>query len=237
MSSLVDTLHRDGIALGHADTLIAPFLLAELETTCASLPPMAASPLKPYLVQGLGRTPEYDAASIFARIAAVLHPIADGYLHAPAALFYYNVWHTLTADAPPSASQLWHGDSEDTSLVKAFYYLTDVTDGAGPLVYIPGTHWRGTRRPTPKTFIEHFGHLRVPRTTDAAMRACVPEAEWRTAIGTPGTLVLADTTGWHKGGYATTRERRVVVWEWVTTQCAYGKRFQEVNPWLEGEKA
>jgi hypothetical protein len=39
------------------------------------------------------------------------------------------------------------------------------------------------------------------------MAAVVPPSEWLTAAGPAGTLLFADTTGWHKGGSARTGDR------------------------------
>ena len=228
---MIDNLHENGFALGSADSLIPSDLLSELETTVAAIPPRPISPLKPYLVHMLGRWPTYDPQSVYAKIATHLEPIAQAYLHKPPVLFFYNVWHSLVCPNPPSQSQLWHRDYDDVSLLKAFYYLTDVTEDAGPLHYIPGTHWRGKRQVDPVIHKEKFASVWVDRVTDEAMAAVVPPSDYTVATGPKGTLVLADTTGWHKGGFCTGRERLVATWEWVTTDSPHRVRFAAQNPW------
>lgn len=224
-----DALDRDGYALVPGTDLIPASLLAELTNAVAALPPQPISTFKPYLVHALGRRPPYEPDSIYGRIATLLEPLAKAYLHAPPLLFYYNVWHSLICDQPPSQSQLWHQDHDDDSLLKAFYYVTDVDEGNGALSYVPGTHWKGETRLKPDGTWQPFGPTTVWRVSDAQMEAVAPSIV--TASAPKGSLLLADTTGWHKGGYATKAPRTVVVWEWVTVKCPYRPRFQARNPW------
>lgn len=219
-------LHAHGLSVHAAGDLLPTGLLDELAEQLTVLPVPPPSERKPYMKQWLGRFPKHDPTSVWTRIADVLHPIAQAYLET-ARLYYYNLWQSLVTDQPARDSQLWHQDIEDTRLLKAFLYLTDVTDGAGPLTYIPDTHWRGSLRIEPKVTLQrlHNGPP-VARVTDAAMARCVSSEDWRTLLVPKGTLVFADTTGWHKGGHATTTERFVAVWEWTTPKCRYPSRLQ-----------
>lgn len=185
---------------------------------------------KGFLRQWLGRHPLYDGQSIWAAIASTLAPLATAYLEAPAILRFYNLWEVRPTTQPPSRSQLWHRDLEDTRIVKAFLYLSDVVPGAGPLIYAPGTQHGGAAADwgEPDTFIEQgSGWLRA---TDEAIAAMVPAITWRCAYGPIGTLVLADTAGWHKGGYATNTSRLTATWEWTTAQAIEGSRFHALGP-------
>ena len=51
----------------------------------------------------------------------------------------------------------------------------------------------------PQTTLVH----QVERATDAQMMAVAPRDTWREATGPRGTAILADTSGWHKGGHGT----------------------------------
>jgi hypothetical protein len=115
----------------------------------------------------------------------------------------YNVWRTFACASGPRQSQLWHRDREDRLILKMFVYLNDIPEGGGPFTYAPGTHEKGTIHTTPEWFDE--GGVR--RSTDEQMAKVVPAERWITAVGKKGTIILADTHGYHKGGLARTSDR------------------------------
>lgn len=82
--------------------------------------------------------------------------------------------------------------------------MKDVEDGTGPFTYAPGTHRKGAywnRRPA------SFNENNILRSTDAQMNAVVPQEKWIRATGKKGTIIFADTRGYHKGGEARTDNR------------------------------
>jgi hypothetical protein len=97
------------------------------------------------------------------------------------------------------ASQEWHRDPEDQHVVKVFLYFSDVDVDAGPFEYIPQSA-EGFK----------YGHLwpwgkgeRYPPTEE--LEAVVPDADRILATGSAGPLVICDTSGFHRGGYARTK--------------------------------
>ena len=157
----------------------------------------------------LGEYPLLEPDNIFARFA-LQHPIlevANAYFGMYTRLRYYNVWHTFATKDQARQSQLWHRDREDFKILKVFVYLSDVDEGAGPLTYAMGSQLsRGLRR-NPEYFVEGG----VKRSNDAQMAAVVPPSEWLKATGPRGTIVFADTSGYHKGGLARERDRLMYV--------------------------
>jgi hypothetical protein len=160
---------------------------------------------KTFTLQFLGEHPRLDPGSVYARFA--LQPqileIANAYFGMFTRLRYYNVWHTLTRQGPPRESQLWHYDREDHLILKIFVYLSNVDEGAGPFVYAPGTHRKGSLRSEPRSFDENG----VRRWGDEEMGMVVPPEKWVKATGPMGTIVFADTRGYHRGGLARERDR------------------------------
>lgn len=162
---------------------------------------------KTYLHQPLGDPIALDHRSPFATLANAIAPIADSYLGMRTQVRAYAVWHNLATPHPPTDSQLWHRDREDLQILKAFLYLDDVGDGEGPFWFAPGTHHIG-----PVKAKAEAQRLRgVLRTTDKQMAAVVPPRDWIQATAPAGTVVLADTRGYHKGGHAVTGDRRLVM--------------------------
>lgn len=219
---LLSNLREKGVAVSSIDGLFeneADYL--ELESAAAQLLDENSSRLadlrskandaesigaKSFNVELLGSELEFDPESVFVRIALSkpLLGIANSYFRMRAKLRYYNVWNTFASTSSPRESQLWHVDREDNYILKVFLYLEDVDEGAGPFTYAVGTQRHGRNWPiSPDSYLE--GGVR--RTTDDQMRFALPESEWLKCTGKKGTLILADTAGYHKGGEARTKDR------------------------------
>lgn len=228
-----------GIVMGDSADLLRPDLWDALQVEVtrvqhdrfarlqATLEARDRRQAKNFLRQWLGRHPLYDGQSIWAHIARCLGPLATAYLEAPAILRFYNLWEVHPTAEPPSRSQLWHRDTEDVRIVKAFLYLSDVRPGAGPLCYAERTHSFGALAEVkPETYIEPgSGWVRV---SDEEMAKT--GAVQRVALGPTSTLVFADTAGYHKGGYVTEGRRLTALWEWTTAKATEGSRFHALGP-------
>ncbi|HKX28316.1 MAG TPA: hypothetical protein VJ302_11510 [Blastocatellia bacterium] len=217
---ILGELSRHGIALTSADELLgADSCFDELNQQVEELRREWAEQIveartgadqgeigrKTFMLQFLGERPRLDPLSAFARFAlqSPILDIANAYFGMFTRLRYYNVWHTVVTQSPPRESQLWHYDREDLSILKIFVYLTDVDEGAGPLVYARGTHRRSSLQGAPPSFEEQG----VRRWDDEAMGTVIPPDRWTRAIGPKGTIVFADTRGYHKGGLARQQDR------------------------------
>ena len=213
--NILNDLNRDGIALVSIDDLLVDAsefaklssavegMLQSRKQEIAKLESMAADTTKigskTFNMELLGSELEFDSADIFSRFAVnpALLNIANAYLQMYAQLRYYNVWYTFATNTAARESQLWHFDREDQYILKIFVYLKDVKIGTGPLTYAPGTHRKGlhwNRKP------ESFNENGVLRTSDEQMNAVIPQGKWIKAVGKKGTVVFADTRGYHKGG-------------------------------------
>lgn len=153
----------------------------------------------------LGERPKLLLDSVFARFALQepILQIANAYFRMLTQLRYYNVWRTFRTAAQAHASQLWHRDREDLQILKLFVHLSDIDDGAGPFTYAPGTHLLGPIKGMPESFLEGG----VERSRDDQMAQIVPRDRWIVGRGARGTIIFADTHGYHKGGLARERER------------------------------
>jgi hypothetical protein len=82
-----------------------------------------------------------------------------------------------------------------------FLYFSDVDEDAGPFEYVRQSAeggkygdlwpWGETERYPPSDELEH----------------AVDDSDRVLATGAPGTLVICDTSGFHRGGYARTKPR------------------------------
>jgi hypothetical protein len=227
VARVVSALDRDGIATTSIDALLGDDRvfedLVQVSEQLVTGAPAAATTEKDFQVSLLGECPPLDPWSSYGRMA--LHPtvrsVANGYFRMHTQLRFYNVWRTLVVEHDPMASQLWHRDREDFLILKMFVYLRDVDADSGPFRYVPGTHRKGTVRAAPDSFLE--GH--VARSTDEQMAEIVPPDAWIEATGSSGTIVFADTRGFHCGGRSRTRERLMFT-------ALYTSRASGVREWF-----
>jgi hypothetical protein len=218
---IINELRLNGIAAARVEDLLDPEVIAELDQATQQLlttrekdirymKSNVDSPLskgeKAFNLELLGSEPEFDADSIFAKVgvSSALTSIANNYLRMTAQLRYYNVWYTAASTGAFKASQLWHFDREDNYILKVFLYLDDVDEGTGPFTYAPGTHRQGRYRSITPEFVME-GNVR--RTTDEQMAKVYPRERWKLGTGRKGSIIFADTRGYHKGGEARTRDR------------------------------
>jgi hypothetical protein len=217
LERLTGALRRDGVATAAFEQVFAERALFEEADECAqTLAEQAvdhaaahAGTKDSFLVKLAHGA--FPADHPFVRIA--LHPhvlgIANGYLRLRSTLRALELWHTRPTPGAPVQTQLWHRDADDVMNVKLFVYFSNVTPAAGPLTYAPRTHPRGDRRALP----EHDLHR---RSTDEQMAVAVPEPDWRVLTGAPGTIVLADTCGYHKQRKPESEERVTLVAHYVS---------------------
>jgi hypothetical protein len=220
--TIVEQLRRDGVSITTVGSLFQDTrCYDELDAEVRKLERKMAEEImegrqrrdgeafKNYLTELLGPRPVLDPESNFVRIALApeVLDVANRYFGMMTRLRFFNVWLNFATAAPPKNSQLWHRDPEDRYILKMFIYLSDVDDESGPFFYAPGTHSYGRIRRQPESFGEPGTTAR--RSDDKQMAAVVPEDKWVKAIGPQGTIVFADTRGYHKGGLAKTKDRLV----------------------------
>lgn len=177
------------------------------------------------LPAGKAGTPVLDISDPFMRLTLgerILGIIGAYFGFAPR-FHYFSLLSTviLPPDAPAQYSQRWHRDSEDRKMVKVFLYLTDVEEaGTGPFSYVKGSHGSGRFA---RLFPQHppVGSYPPP----GAVEQAVPPDAIRTCFGKAGTLILCDTTGLHRGGYSTTKERIMFTASYVSSASLHPVRY------------
>lgn len=119
------------------------------------------------------------------------------------------------------SSQRWHADPDDRKLVKVFLYLNDVDETTGPFTYIRFSHgrgkWRGVFPYAPKR------HTRHPDS--AFIDGHIPPEDRIVATGPAGTIIFCDTSGIHRGGYATSQPRVMYTSVYTTRASALPTRY------------
>jgi len=98
----------------------------------------------------------------------------------------------------------FHSDPNSPRFVKAFFYLNDVDAAGGPFCFVRGSTtrkfrgWRSKYRWTEEEIIAAYG-----RESLVSITASV------------GDLILADTTGFHRGTKVTSRDRSMLTLDYL----------------------
>jgi hypothetical protein len=145
-------------------------------------------------------------------------------------LEYVDVWYTQPAGADERrASQRWHRDFNDRHLLKAFLYLLDVDAEAGPFEYVPGSFPDG-----PLGDLWPWapgGQEAYPPQEEFDRR--LADARIETFAAPRGTLILCNTAGFHRGGFARSRPRALATWTYASPAAL--KALSERNYSFAGE--
>lgn len=158
---------------------------------------------------------------------ASLQRLAELYLGVAQVPFF-----TLANRIQPTPGNLgsgggWHRDSVAEHQFKSILYLTDVDPGSGPFQFVPGSHRvRSIVRANVQAAIP-FGQHRYSEQEIARVcetRGITP----KTFTGAAGTLIVADTSGLHRG-MPISRGQRYALTNYFMTPA------QVANSWRQGK--
>ena len=137
--------------------------------------------------------------------------IANTYMGLWSKLEYVDMWYSVPQPAEVSriSSQRWHRDFNDKHLLKAFLHLVDVDEETGPFQYVPGSAPGG--RYSDAWPWKPLGENYPPENE---LEQRIPADGVRTFTGPKGTFLFCNTSGFHRGGFATAKPR-------VLATCTY----------------
>lgn len=139
--------------------------------------------------------------------------IINSYLRMWSKLTYADQWYTPPrgSEADRLGSMRWHRDYNDQHLVKVFVYLVDVDEGTGPFEYVPGSARGG---PYANEWSWQPAGESYPPGEEFAQR--VPSSAVKTFTAPAGSMILCNTSGFHRGGFATEKARNIFVYNYVS---------------------
>jgi hypothetical protein len=134
--------------------------------------------------------------------------VADAYLQCDSLQTDVGMWQSLVfgPETRSVSSQLFHGDRDHLQFVKFFVYLTDVSSGTGPHVFVRGSH----RRRPPQL-------RRDIRFSDEEVAVHYPAGDVVEVLGPRGTIMAVDTSGLHKGKPPETGNRWIFELEFASS--------------------
>jgi hypothetical protein len=116
-------------------------------------------------------------------------------------------------------AQNWHRDPEDLHVVKVFLYFSDVDDEAGPFEYVQGSAEGGRYGDAWPWRVTGGGY---PPTGE--LEKLVDPSDRVSAKGPAGTIILCDTSGWHRGGFAKSKPRTLSIHTYVSPASVAANR-------------
>jgi hypothetical protein len=250
---VLDELRETGIALVSFDELIDDAALwQELQDDMAAFIARAEERLasgkgggkKKFLIRryerGKSKLPVEPAVlpsdGPWLRYAAgdALLGVVNAYRGVMTKLVDFDQWYTLPVgdDGDRVDSQQWHRDPEDQHVVKVFLYFSEVDDEAGPFEYIPSSAEGGTYG---DVFPWGKESPRYPPTED--IERLIPASERIRATGSVGTMVVCDTSGFHRGGFARSKPRILSTHTYVNKKITAERpeRRKFTVDWRDGE--
>lgn len=231
---IVSDLTRDGIAVANMDELFpGSDMMIRFQTYVTQEVAEAETKThKSFLKNVWDAVPIIDMKNPFVPLALsdMILTTVNEYMRMCSYFFYLTL--NITTPVKPGSeaiqSQRWHGDPEDKIMCKVFLYLTDVDEGSGPFMYVLGTQYGGRWR--------HLFHDQPPRgmrAPDRPINEFVPESDMKLCTGKAGTIIFCDTSGYHRGGYATKRERIMLTLGYCSKASVYPLRFQFTDSFRE----
>ncbi len=230
---VADELKRDGIVITHLDELFpGTELLRTLQSyTTQRRNQSQVGAVKKFLEYLWENIPNLELDNPFMNKAA-LHPqmlaIVNSYLGMCGQLLHFtlNITKVVDKSSVPVQSQRWHRDPEDKKMCKIFIYLSDVDEGSGPFVYLPQSHYGGKywrlfpTRPPVGSY-----------PPEGAMEKIFKPENLKFCTGKAGTVVFADTSGLHRGGYATQKERVMFTASFCPLTCPSSYLYSWPKDW------
>jgi hypothetical protein len=137
--------------------------------------------------------------------------IASRHIGAPPTIVEMNAWWSLPESEQPHGAQIFHRDRDDFRACKLFLYLSDVTSGDGPHIFVRGSHRPEGVRDALKAIGGRLDKLPAFFAGNGREVAHVIEPVFGSSVleitGGPGSCFLENTFGFHKGKIPTTGRR------------------------------
>jgi len=243
-------LNKDGVVVLHLDDLsLDRNLLARLNASarCPAVQQaekLSGQTLYNHKIRGIGRNiKDKHIPNTYLNffLNDKLLNIVNSYFGLCTRLNYIDAWYNLPVDPNDliATTELWHRDHEDKRIIKVFVYLSDVAEDMGPFSYMSGTHSKGQGKftwlppPSPPKGVYLSGSdlERVQKSDEHSIKAYP---------GKPGTVIIADTSGFHKGGRAIDDPRHILVAFFTSDAAVDRHRYRlplDIDPGLLSPQA
>jgi len=122
----------------------------------------------------------------------------------------------IPSSNPKTGAQLWHRDGSDKKIVKIFVYLNDVNEKNGPFRYLKGSHYKGVLRDIAAWTSAHVWERQERMDSNLEFYDELFEGRETVCTGKAGTVIFADTSGFHRGGFCIEGSRSMIELSFAT---------------------
>tara|TARA_B100000886_G_scaffold339292_1_gene304329 strand:- start:1668 stop:2549 length:882 start_codon:yes stop_codon:yes gene_type:complete len=124
-------------------------------------------------------------------------------------------------------SQRWHRDPAVRGLIKIFIYFSDVTKESGPFEYMLNTHNSMNLKPNKGPITtKRFGGSYYPDQNKLNKDILNKNLFKNTLLGPKGKIIIADTTGLHRGGFCEVGSRLMLTMVYYPKGDPWGSRIR-----------
>jgi hypothetical protein len=136
------------------------------------------------------------------------------YLGPGAALGTCNLRSSFVTETKERTTTMFHRDNNSKNFLKVFFYLNDVrTPEEGTFTYMEGSH----------IFRKEKEYVHGSRWTDKQVTDLYGEDKLVCLTANVGDLLLANTTGFHKGTQCKTQGRAMLTLNYTTEEEKFGR--------------
>tara|TARA_S200000501_G_scaffold28458_1_gene24205 strand:+ start:34 stop:924 length:891 start_codon:yes stop_codon:yes gene_type:complete len=124
-------------------------------------------------------------------------------------------------------SQRWHRDPSVRGLIKVFIYFSDTTKECGPFEFINQTHNKMNKYPNKGPIpTKRFGGSFYPDQINLNQQIIKEKFFINSIIGKKGKVIIADTTGLHRGGFCESGSRLMSTFTYYPKGDPWGSRIR-----------
>jgi len=149
-----------------------------------------------------------------------LHPtvldLVESYLRVPVALSALHLRKDI-GTGQQTGTRIWHRDTEDHRVIRMIVYLTDVSIDDGPFEYLP----LEVSDAMPPVIHERGLRAKGDPLLDEEMEGLAPRSSWAQAIGSRGTIALADNARLFHHGRPHQSERLALFYTFTSRSPRY----------------
>ncbi|WP_216700273.1 phytanoyl-CoA dioxygenase family protein [[Leptolyngbya] sp. PCC 7376] len=144
--------------------------------------------------------------------------VAQEYLGCSPVLDLYSLWWSapFNGKGTSEAAQEFHFDMDHIKFLKIFIYLTDVNTNNGPHCYVKKSHIR-----KPKSLLSEG------RKSDEFIQSHYPKSCIHELCAPKGTIIFADTRGFHKG--KALNEGNRLLFQIEFSNSLFGENYKKVK--------
>ncbi|AFZ11164.1 hypothetical protein Cri9333_0164 [Crinalium epipsammum PCC 9333] len=209
-SAIVNALKEEKICVASLADMAIPSTSEVLQASQQLLPKLIATPVKNPSESVIHATSDemikYPSIFLWGLEDRLLN-IIENYLGLPVAYQGLYLRRDL-ANGLQSRTRLWHLDKEDWRMLKIIIYLKDVGHDDGPFQYIP--------RSLTHTICGAINH-NYDGIQDKVMEQVVPQSQWKSCVGSAGTVILADTASiFHRGKLPIASDRLTIFFDYTS---------------------